>query len=114
MAAYQLEKLNRVFLKFSHETFKLRAWNKLGISPADPETGAKSFLFCHNNNKSLLTKLVPSRWLDIDLTFSLTSTSSQSRTLKKELYPAILTSREPWSVMHMWPNPPIPPIRTQD
>ena len=83
MAAYQLEKLNRVFLKFSHETFKLRAWNKLGISPADPETGAKSFLFGHNNNKSLLTKLVPSRWLDIGLAFLLTSTSSRSINTQK-------------------------------
>ena len=83
MAAYQLEKLNRVFLKFSHETFKLRAWNKLRISPAGPETRGNSFLLGHNNNKSLLTKLVPSRWLDIGLAFLLTSTSSRSINTQK-------------------------------
>ena len=75
------EKRNRVFLKFSHETFKLRAWNKLGISPAGPETSGKRFLFGHN--KSLSTKLIPSRWLDIGLTFLLTSTSSRSINTQK-------------------------------
>ena len=72
-------------MKFSHETFKLRAWNKLGISPASPdhETRGNSFLFGHNNNKSLLKKFVPSRWLDIGLAFLLTSTSSRSINTQK-------------------------------
>ena len=108
MAVYRLSKLNRVFLKFSHETSKLRPgknWKFLPLVLQRTEKVSLLAIIIINPYWPSLFLQDGWIWASYNFAFLLTLTSSRfHKNLKKNyVYPAILTSRLPWSVMHMWP-----------